>query len=415
MLNGIGATIPIPNLTQLSLYYDFPLIGLIEAMFVVVSTSFLFVWGYCVDKLERKQLLWMANVIWIFPALVIFFFPKSLLIYFLGRMGMAMGLSAFSPIAYSILADFAQYNQRGLIASGLNIVWVGSSAAGILIGGFFYYQWNLSFGFVAFLGILILCWQFFIQIPKRGNKEPAFVGITDYDYPWRIQLNQLPTALKSKTIFWLLIQGVFALVPGTIFTLWLVSFLSSSEGLSVNIQVASVIAIIIASGRAVGYPLFGCIGDYYTKKYGKPQIRGKISSICMAGQAFFFFFAFLSVDSSLSNFVLFGFLFWLGSFIGAASGPNRTTLLFDVSLPEHRGSLGAFFSITDHFGEVIGIVISTLLLQSFGFNDVFIMSLVFYLLAALAWAFSLPYINGDNLRIQETLNQRAMLISSNAG
>ncbi len=412
LLNGIGTTLPIPNLTQIAEHYNFPLIGLVEAMFVVISTLFLFIWGYSVDKLERKRILWLANGIWIFPAMSIFLFPASLLIYIFGRMGMAVGLSAFSPIAYSILADYAKYENRGLTSSGLNIAWVGSSAAGILVGGFFSYKWNLSFGFIGILGIIILCWQFFFQDPKRGRQEPAFDGITEYHYPWRIEIKQLPAALKSRTILWLLIQGVFALIPGTIFTLWLVSFLSSSEGINVEIQVASVIAIIIASGRAVGYPFFGRLGDYYVKKHNESQVRSKIASIGMAGQSFFFLFAFLSIDSYLASFIIFSLLFWIGSFIGAASGPNRTSLLFDVSLPEHRGSLGALFSLTDQFGEVIGIVLSTLLLQSYGFNEVFIMALVFYLIAALAWALSIPHINSEKLKIQNILDHRADLISS---
>ncbi|MFX1282658.1 MAG: MFS transporter [Promethearchaeota archaeon] len=415
LINGIGATLPIPNLTQLADYYNFPLIGFIEGMFVVISTFFLFVWGFCVDKLERRQILWIANLIWVLPASIIFLFPEFLLVYFLGRMGMAIGLSAFSPIAYSILADYAKYEDRGLISSGLNIVWVGSSAAGILLGGFFYFQWNLSFGFLALFGFLILGWQFFIHIPKRGNQEPVFLHIAEYNYPWRIQLKHVPVMLRSKTIFWLLVQGFFALIPGTIFTLWLVAFLSSSESLNIaSIGIASVIAVVIASGRAVGYPFFGRLGDYFAKKQG-PKVRGIIASLCMAGQAIFFFFAFMSVDSSLLNFILFSFFFWLGSFIGAASGPNRTSLLFDVSLPEHRGSLGAFFSITDQFGQVIGIVLSTILLQSYGFSDVFILSLVFYLFAAISWTLSLPHINNDNLKIQETLNQRIKAITDKTG
>ncbi len=409
LLNGIGTTISIPNLIQIAEHYDFPLIGFVEALFVVISTLFLFIWGYFVDKLERKRILWVANSIWIFPAMTIFLFPEFLFVYIFGRMGMAAGLSAFSPLAYSILADYAKYEDRGLTSSGLNIAWVGSSAAGILVGGFFSYNWSLSFGFIGILGIIILCWQFFFQDPKRGNQEPAFENIIEFQYPWRIEIKQLPEALKSRTILWLLIQGVFALIPGTIFTLWLVSFLSSTEGINVEIQVASVIAIIIASGRAVGYPFFGRLGDYYIKKHNEPRVRSKIASICMASQFFFFLFAFLSIDSS---FFIFSILFWFGSFIGAASGPNRTSLLFDVSLPEHRGSLGALFSLTDQLGEVIGIVLSTILLLSYGFNEVFIMALLFYLLAAFAWALTLPHINNEKLKFQNLLDQRASIISS---
>jgi len=171
LLNGIGATLPIPNLSLIADYYSFPMIGFVEALFVGVSTIFLLFWGYFVDKTERKTIIWIANVLWIVPSFVIFLFPQHLMVYILGRLGMAIGLAAFSPLAYSILADFARYQNRGLISSGLNLAWVGSSAAGILIGGFFSNSWYLSFGFIAIIGIIILSWEYLIVVPERENKN----------------------------------------------------------------------------------------------------------------------------------------------------------------------------------------------------------------------------------------------------
>lgn len=411
LLNGIGATLPIPNLTIINEHYQFPLIGLVEAIFVLISTLLLFLWGYFADKLDRKSILWIANIFWIFPSLMIFLFPDPLLIYILGRIGMAIGLSAFSPLAYSILADFAKFEKRGVISSALNLAWVGSSAAGILIGGFFSPNWYDSFGFIALLGILILFWQFFLQVPLRARQEPAFSQLENYNYHWRIELNEISKAIKSKTIIWLLVQGTFALIPGTIFTYWLVSFLASPEGLGISIGSASLLAIIVASGRALGYPVFGSFGDILSLNSNNSQIRAKIASICMAGQAFFFFFAFLFIDSLFINLILFSGFFWLGSFIGAASGPNRTALLFNVSLPENRGSLGALFSVTDQIGVIIGIIMSTLWLQLSSFRTVFTLSLGFYLVAALAWTLSFPYIQGEQLNIQKIMTSRAKIIS----
>ena len=80
LLNGIGATLPIPNLTFINEHYQFPLIGLVEAIFVLISTLLLFFWGYFVDKIDRKSILWIANIIWAIPSLIIFLFPESLLI-----------------------------------------------------------------------------------------------------------------------------------------------------------------------------------------------------------------------------------------------------------------------------------------------------------------------------------------------
>lgn len=406
LLNGIGATLPIPNLSLIAEYYSFPMIGFVEALFVGVSTIFLLFWGYFVDKTERKTIIWIANVLWIVPSFVIFLFPQYLMVYILGRLGMAIGLAAFSPLAYSILADFARYQNRGLISSGLNLAWVGSSAAGILIGGFFSNSWYLSFGFIAIIGIIILSWEYFIVIPERGKQEPAFVNIEEFTYPWRIEINQIPKMMKSKTIVLLLIQGSFALIPGTFFTYWLVSFLSSSEGVNTSIGISSVIAIVIASGRGVGYPVFGKLGDYFTHKTGNSVARAKIASLGMIFQAIFFFIAFYAMDSTLLNFIIFSGLFWIGSLIGAASGPNRTSLLYDVSLPEHRGTLGSLFSLTDQLGVIFGIILSTIMIELSGFKTAFSLSVVFYFIAGLFWVISIKYIKGERTKSFNLLKQR---------
>lgn len=411
LLNGIGATLPIPNLILLSDYYNFP-IGFIEAIFVGVSTSFLLVWGVLVDKMERKKIIWIANGLWIIPSLLISSFPQHLIIYIIGRIGMAIGLAAFSPLAYSILADYSKYDDRGLISSGLNLAWVGSSALGILIGAYFSNSWFLAFRFISLVGVIILIWSYFIQIPQRGVQEPTFVNMEEFNYPYRLELKQIPHALNSKPIILLLIQGTFALVPGTFFTYWLVSFLSSSEGINTSIGVASVVSIIIASGRAIGYPTFGKLGDYCTQKTENPVCRAKIASLGMASQAIFFLIAFSVMDSTFLSFILFASFFWFGSLIGGASGPNRTSLLYEISLPEHRGTLGSLFSLTDQLGVVFGIILSTILIQFSGFRTAFVFSVSFYLVAALVWAMSTLYIKEERAKINIILNKRKKYLSS---
>ncbi|MHA1331929.1 MAG: MFS transporter, partial [Candidatus Hodarchaeales archaeon] len=339
------------------------------------------------------------------------FYEYGIIIYVIGRLLMAIGLSALSPLAYSILADFAKYSERGLVASGLNISWVGSSAAGILIGAAFESFWNLSFLFIAILGGIVIIWQRFMEIPERGSQEPSFAEFEDFHYPWKISFSSLVNALQSWTIMWLLIQGIFALIPGTIFTYWLISFLSSNQVLGIKIGFTSIFAIVIASGRAVGYPVFGRLGDYLFSKKQTPRARVVIASICMVGQAIFFFLSFMIIDSNILSVILFGVLFWIGSFVGAASGPNRTALLFDLSLPEQRGSLGALFSLTDQFGEIIGLFLSTYLLQSFSYIEVFLLSLIFYIFAGGSWSLAILTVEKEYTKVTSLLDHRAEKIS----
>ena len=410
LLNGIGVTLPIPNLTVIAEELRFPYIGFIEALFILVSMIGLIFWGYFIDKMNRKPLLLIANVVWLIPASIIFFNPSSLISYFIGRMGMAIGLSAFSPLSYSILADFAHFEDRGLISAGLNLAWVGSSATGIILGAMFTSNWHYAFGAVTLLGLLLFFWQFIIKIPKRGGKEPAFIGLKEYTYQWRIDYKLIPQAFKLKSLHWLLIQGLFALIPGTIFTYWLVSFLASSDGLAISPEIASIFAIIIASGRAPGYLFFGSLGDYLSVKKKNSSTRAKLASFGMIVQAILFFGAFLILNSSSITIIVFAILFWCGSFIGAASGPNRTALLFNVSLPEYRGTLGAFYSLTDHLGAAFGLFISTFFLQLFKYNTVFLASLFFYILAGLSWYRSTYYLDPDQQHIHGIMTQRASTI-----
>ena len=407
LLNGVGITLPIPNLIQIAEQMNFPLIGIVESLFIIVSIISLAVWGYLVDKYNRKPILYAANVIWIFPAVCIYLIPTSLLMYIFGRLGMAVGLSAFSPLAYSIIADSAQYHNRGLVSSGLNLAWIGSSALGIVLGAMFTSNWHLSFGFVSGLGGLLLIGIYFLKIPSRGLKEPAFLELPDFQYVWRIELSLIPQMIKKRSFFWLLMQGVFALIPGTVFTYWLVSFLASSEGMMVSIEIASIIAIIIASGRAPGYIFFGWFGDKLTRNAENSDIRAKIAASGMLIQTIFFLGAFLVIGLSFAEKLAFAALFWVGSFIGAASGPNRTSLLFDISLPESRGTLGALYSLTDHLGAAFGVFISTLFLQIFDYDFVFLTSLFFYLLAAMSWYRCVKYISVDQNEIRNELSKRA--------
>ncbi len=410
LLNGIGVTLPIPNLTIIAEQLNYPYIGFIEALFIVVSMGALIFWGYLVDKMNRKPLLLIANVTWLIPASIIFFFPSSLVAYLIGRLGMAIGLSAFSPLAYSMLADFAQFENRGLISAGLNLAWVGSSAAGIILGAIFTANWYYAFGALALMGLILFCWQFLVKMPNRGRKEPAFATLSEYTYQWQIDFSLIPQVFKTRSLRWLLIQGIFALIPGTIFTYWLVSFLASPEGLTISIEMASLVAIVIASGRAPGYLFFGYFGDYLSLKEKKSSIRAKLAAFGMIVQAVFFFGAFLVLNSSIISVILFALLFWCGSFIGAASGPNRTALLFNISLPESRGTLGSFYSLTDHLGAAFGLFISTYFLQMFTFHTVFLISLLFYILAAISWFQSTYYLDSDQSFIHDIMTQRATTI-----
>jgi len=105
--------------------------------------------------------------------------------------------------------------------------------------------------------------------------------------------------------------------------------------------------------------------------------------------------------------ILFGLIFFLASFVGGGSGPNRRSLLYDVNLPEHRGSTGAFFYFTDLLGSVIGLFFGTLLLTQLDYLPVFSFFLLFYFLAAAFWAPAINFANKDSEVLRQEIYSRA--------
>lgn len=408
LLSGIGATLPIPNLLKIEDEFSFPS-GLIEACFVIVTMLFLIIWGFFVDIFSRKAILVFANIVWVISSFLIFLFGDSLTIYFPLRMLMGMGLSSLFPLAYSLIADFARYQYRGTVSSGLNLAWVGASALGIIIGGQFQ-RWQDSFGFIAIIGIILIIISSRLSIPKRAQTEPAFEKLDNYTYEWRLNYSQIKNAAKTRSLWFLLLQGTFALIPGTVYSYWLVSYLASTDqGYGIQLALASVLAVVIGSGRALGYIIFGSVGDKLSSTKNR-KYTVVLASICMFGQAPFFFLAFLINYSETHSLLLFAIFFWIASFIGGASGPNRTALLFATTLPETRGTLGSLFSITDHIGEALGLFISTFLFITFSFKETFLVVTLIYAIAAVIWLGTVFYINPDSDEVQRILWDRTKKI-----
>jgi predicted MFS family arabinose efflux permease len=105
--------------------------------------------------------------------------------------------------------------------------------------------------------------------------------------------------------------------------------------------------------------------------------------------------------------LIFGLFFFLASFVGGGSGPNRRSLLYDINYPEHRGTTGALFYFSDQMGSALGLFLGSLLLSQVNYLSAFVIVALFYLIAAFCWTPAILYANGESKAMRNEMQFRA--------
>ncbi|MFQ5978890.1 MAG: MFS transporter [Candidatus Heimdallarchaeota archaeon] len=435
MASTMAMTIIIPVLPQMGEDLDTNIIGVVEAAFLAVLTLAVLFWGYQVDRISRRKVLAFSIIIWSSCSFLISIFAHSLAIYVTLRLIMALGLGATMPFAYSMLGDLATYRHRGFFSSGLDLIVIMGSGLGILLGGFIGPEnWNLSFGIVCIFGICVYFPLLLVKFPLRGASEPEFGGtgfLSKRDESlYRLNINQLQEIFRKRTNIATFAQGTAALIPGVIFTYYLISLLSDQQngGFGIDTGTATLLGLSFAFGRVIGYPTFGILGDFLGRK--NRSRKALVATICMVAQGPLFLASFLFaslVDPAETSgqdnilflldqpfLILFGLLFFMASFIGGGSGPNRRSLLYDINRPEHRGSTGAIFNFTDQIGSAFGLLVGSLLLTYSSYLFVFTFVSLFYFIAALLWTPAIFFADNDSEILRNEMRARAREHSLNS-
>lgn len=403
--------------------------GFVEAIFVFSATVFAFVWGLIMDKYgHRKLMMTLGSILWIVSSLCIGTIANEPVIYLFWRIMMGIGLASLIPFSFSLVGDIAGFNHRGKVSSWLATIGTASVGIGILISGVLnsLAGWKTPFLFIGFSGIITLIILVIIPHPRKGAEEPELKGkeiLETYSSRYKLHVSDIRFLLASnRTNLFIFLQGMAALIPSTLLTYWLIEFLKddSHDGVGLFPLVALSIGLIFASGRVVGYPVMGIIGDSATKK--KTEGKGLVATVSMAIQVPFFMIAMLipldvqNQDGSINiigtllnnpTLMLFGFIFFMGAFFGAGSSPNKTSILYDVNLPEQRSVIQSFYGISDQIGASVALVIGATFIPIVGYRLTFFLSFTLYLIAATFWLLASRQYNRDSSRLRKTMGSRS--------
>ncbi len=238
-----------------------------------------------------------------------------------------------------------------------------------------------------------------------------------------------------------MIQGFFAIIPGTI----LVYFLTSMFALyyfadlpeEIRLQVSSIFAGMAGIGYILGNLVLSRLGDYLFKKNKKNRTR--LATFCLIITIPLFLITLFLVEPVSVNKLdidypdpiptgemwhyiiltigeifrvypsyIFYFIFAIiGTMTGAGPVANRNATMIDVNMPEHKGTAASFFNLSEQIGKGVTLLISFMLITWLGsIYNMMLFSIIFWIPAAILWYFVTRNVEEDMYYKSRILTER---------
>lgn len=390
-------------------------------------------WGVLIDRFNkrRKQILVMANIIWIISALLLYVVPITFITYLIVQILFGVAFGANGPVLGSYLGDLFKINRRGTLFSVFTIFVyiIKASAIGVTgLLGTVLENWRApSLIFAVLAVIIIVLFAVKSQEPMLASVEPEFrEKISEgFSYERRISFKEVVDVMKIPTNLLFLLQGVTGMIGVTTVTRYMnYWFISEETGMGMNQLSAT---IILGAGAALGALLGITIaGQWIDKQFSKGHIKKTLyfAIISLFLQVIFYFVLTIilqypdAIEPSYTGlvaifqyypvFYLFIVVFNVCSFFGTPIGTTVGVARTHVNLPEHRGTAAALYDLFDFIGSGIALAIGGLLYSIFESNQLTIaIGSCFWLISGCLWVVILRFIDKDYTRLRNTMKARA--------
>jgi MFS family permease len=436
----------IPSYRTIRVEFNIPeaLIAIPDAFFVLISAFFALLWGYWADKIDRGKVLIAGAFSWTIGMIITAFSPNYLLLV-VSRVLSGAGLGCVLPIGYSIISDAIPAEERSGWFGTLAILSSISNGAGQGLSAFLgpIFSWRFPFLLLAIISVVVIVILFFVKIPQRGAGEDELLDMVELnlEYTYRISKEDLGVILKKKTNLYLIIQGFFSIIPGTVLVYFTTSMLItdffSNIPPEIQIQTATIFAGMIGIGYILGNALFARLGDILFRRNRKN--RARLATFCLVFSIPFAIILLISLrpinatglgitypspiptDQLWSyilqtigaifvvypSYIIFFIFALMASMLGAGPVANRNAVMIDVNMPEHKGSAASFFKLSEQISKGITLLISFTLISILGsvFNMIFI-TIFFWFPAAILWFLASKNVDKDMTHKSRILSER---------
>jgi len=403
------------------------LIAIPDSLFLLTSATFALIWGYYTDRIDRTKVIIAGAFSWTF-GMMLTGFSTSFLIILISRMVSGIGLGCVIPVGYSIISDAIPPDERSGWFGILAILSSISNGIGQALSSFVgpILGWRFPFFLLSGISIVIVCILFFVKIPQRGASESELLDLVELnlEYSYKISKKDLSYILKKKTNKYLIIQGVFAIIPGTLFVYFMTSMISTHYfdilPNEIRLQTAAIFAGLLGVGYLLGNAIMSYVGDILFRKNKKNRTR--LATACMVFSVPFVLLTLFSLQpissevvtnlnypvpippGDMTSYVILTIIeifkvspsyiyYFVFGFIGAVLSTgwvsNKNAVMVDVNLPEHKGTSTSFFSLAEQVGKGVTLLLSFTLISIFGsvFN-MMIFAVFLWVPSALLWFFA---------------------------
>jgi len=431
-----------------------------DAMFIIIAASTALYWGYLIDKIDRRRVLYYSLAT-ITIGLLISTFSSNFLLFFIGRVISAIGFGAQMPSSYSILADIIPAKYWSTLYGSIALLISIANAVGNFLSGFltplniWNLGWKFPFALLAIVSVICFLLITMIKLPNRGASDLELVDKDlgekirkgKLNYPYYIRREELKQIWSIASNRFMLYLCFFAVIPGATMGTFLIYYLKtgpfSSFPPEIVTQISQIFAAMVGFGYLLGTSSMGSFFDRLNEKSLKN--RAKFTSICLMIALPLLILAFvcitpvdysalnlygLDLENSLDftiyieiiskiltkypSYIAYFFLLLIGSFLVAPISINRTPTLLDVNLPEHNGTSQAILNFSDQSGKGITYIflafqyiIFSWFLENFDGKLILFLSLFFYIAPTLWWYKISKKIESEFKQKQEILMQRA--------
>ena len=409
-------------------------IQIAESFFSYTIALTIFFWGYLVDRYnnQRKLILTISSLLWMSGSFLLFFIPITFFTYSMIQIIWGLSFGASGPLIASYLGDIFKIESRGKLFSIFTIFIYIIKGSNIAINGLIgeaVGNWKTPSLIFAIVGIIILIlFNLFSSDPLIASAEPEFKDKADIMYEYHINSQEVKTILKKRTNILFLAQGISGMIGVTVVTKYMIFWFTSSQYDGLNIDTGLAL-LLLGAGGAVG-GLIGILvaGRWIDSEFKKNKVDRILlfSIICLFMQVVFYSILVLGINypndinvnitridiflqlypAFIGFIIIFNLCVFCGTPVGTTVGVART----HINLPEHRGTAGALYDLTDFIGAGIGIMLGAvfmLVLNSFRLTILY--GAIFWLISGVIWLFIAKFIKHDYETSREILTKRAKL------
>jgi MFS family permease len=394
---------------------SYGMIGLMETLRTIAQTISAPFWGYTADRISRKKVLIFGTGLWGLWTIAVGLMPNFTGILVI-RVLSGLGLGAFMPAAFSLLADYYPPQQRGRALGAIGGIGMLGVMLGVISLGFVASEALWRWGFVGLGGFSVLSglliWWLVEELPA-GSAEPELNNLVNeqnkslYTIHWKDVLS----VLRIPTIWVAIAQGVTGTMPWVVMGFyminWMVNNLGYSNGITFNHPRGSApltfAAIII--GSAIGNYLGGVIGDAADRinpKYGRTLI-GQFSVLIGIPLTYILF----TRAPGMSATQLFLFAFIIALLITWPGHGAKEPMMQAVVLPEIRSSAYAIVNVIEGGLSAFSGLIAGALADRIGLTRALLWTVPFpWLICALVFTLFYFTYPRDSAKVHQILRER---------